>query len=887
MPNVAVVEQLGALQLNENQAPMGDVPLAEKLPIGQPDGTTVKISTNMRAMILKKNTPVFKYDIKIIAYFKRDGREIAREISSSHEKGPKKENDKSACSSIYRLACDQCPELSKGFFFYDRQALLYSLSDFKKEVIETTIAGKKIEGFPNFVKAEFKITKVAESFQTSSNEIGKAVNIRPARADVTLLESLNMMASGHALENPNVFTKNNCIHYLSHPDRNIAIGEVRGQGMQASSVGATKAVRVLQGKNPTPTAYLITELKTTLFHPNHAPLLNVFREIRGFATNLTATSGWAREHIQNYKGLCCYSDYGSSEGLENDRKMVKIHSFGETARNQKFEKSDGKVSSVFDYFKGRYEKILKFPDLFTVVVMGARGGRLMNIPVELLTFCDKQIVKTQQMEAKVQADLIKMSASKPQDRKKITNQVADSIGLGNGDGHFFTLSPPEVVEGRVLPKPVILGGGIKPNEKKSCFWNTKPEGPSTDFSIQHFSDGKSLSTWDVVFHESEPLESAVHHLIGTMTQMGMKVNAPNFVCIKNNDLRTIFDNAKKRNVELLMFITKSNREYHKEIKVLEHEFDIRTQDIRFETALKFERQQNTRRNLVNKINVKLGGINYEVESPTFTKDRIIIGLETSQNSTMGDGLICVGFSANMMAKETQFCGGYMFTQRSNDIYGSVLKDIVRDVIKKTCTHPCRVQNKPQELFFFLSGITEGQYSLINERYSNLIREGWFAAVSGGKPISFVPAITIVAVSKIHNTRLYLEGTTGTTNIVAGTVVDKIIVNPVLSEWYMAGAVARQGTVKTSKYTVVFNTSKKWTLSTLLAFTYALCYNHQIIYSPISHPVPLYMAGDMSERGSNILGFHRANYKNEELDLARINAELSYSNRKLFGTRFNA
>ncbi|ULT90216.1 hypothetical protein L3Y34_008523 [Caenorhabditis briggsae] len=104
---------------------------------------------------------------------------------------------------------------------------------------------------------------------------------------------------------------------------------------------------------------------------------------------------------------------------------------------------------------------------------------------------------------------------------------------------------------------------------------------------------------------------------------------------------------------------------------------------------------------------------------------------------------------------------------------------------------------------------------------------------------------------------------------------------------MAGAVARQGTVKTSKYTVVFNTSKKWTLSTLEAFTYALCYNHQIIYSPISHPVPLYMAGDMSERGSNILGFHRANYKNEELDLARINAELSYSNRKLFGTRFNA
>ncbi|PIC13699.1 hypothetical protein B9Z55_027564 [Caenorhabditis nigoni] len=84
-----------------------------------------------------------------------------------------------------------------------------------------------------------------------------AVNIQSARADVTLLESLNMMACGSALGNPNGFTKNNCIHYLSHPDRNIAIGGVSGQGMQSSSVGATKAVRVLQERIPTPTAYLI------------------------------------------------------------------------------------------------------------------------------------------------------------------------------------------------------------------------------------------------------------------------------------------------------------------------------------------------------------------------------------------------------------------------------------------------------------------------------------------------------------------------------------------------------------------------------------------------------------------------------------------------------
>ncbi|PIC13697.1 hypothetical protein B9Z55_027563 [Caenorhabditis nigoni] len=60
---------------------------------------------------------------------------------------------------------------------------------------------------------------------------------------------------------PNGFIKNNCIHYLSHPDRNIAIGGVKGQGMQFSSVGATKAVRVLQGRNPTQ-EFLEIELKS-------------------------------------------------------------------------------------------------------------------------------------------------------------------------------------------------------------------------------------------------------------------------------------------------------------------------------------------------------------------------------------------------------------------------------------------------------------------------------------------------------------------------------------------------------------------------------------------------------------------------------------------------
>lgn len=44
------------------------------------------------------------------------------------------------------------------------------------------------------------------------------------------------------------------------------------------------------------------------------------------------------------------------------------------------------------------------------------------------------------------------------------------------------------------------------------------------------------------------------------------------------------------------------------------------------------------------------------------------------------------------------------------------------------------------------------------------------------------------------------------NLEPGTVVDHTIVSPVYSEFYLASAVARQGTTKAAKYTIIFSTN---------------------------------------------------------------------------------
>lgn len=52
----------------------------------------------------------------------------------------------------------------------------------------------------NFVRAQFKIAKVAESFQSTSNDLMKAFSSTPALVDNTLCEALNIVISGPAYD---------------------------------------------------------------------------------------------------------------------------------------------------------------------------------------------------------------------------------------------------------------------------------------------------------------------------------------------------------------------------------------------------------------------------------------------------------------------------------------------------------------------------------------------------------------------------------------------------------------------------------------------------------------------------------------------------------------
>jgi len=75
---------------------------------------------------------------------------------------------------------------------------------------------------------------------------------------------------------------------------------------------------------------------------------------------------------------------------------------------------------------------------------------------------------------------------------------------------------------------------------------------------------------------------------------------------------------------------------------------------------------------------------------------------------------------------------------------------------------------------------------------------------------------------------------------------------------------------------------------------SLCYEHQIVYSAVSIPEPVYQADELAKRGMEIFKELRALIPNRiprrddgTLDFQQLNDYLSYKNSKLESTRFTA
>ncbi|EGT41709.1 hypothetical protein CAEBREN_01938 [Caenorhabditis brenneri] len=504
MKNLSLCENAG--QADAKAPKLGFKPLAAKMPRNTTKGTKVQVETNIRKLTIAKNQPIYKYSVQVLyVYLNKDGAEATIEMSKSAKKGLQHEADKNRCQKMYQLAAQKNAALqSGGPYFYDRQASLYTLTQLKTQKICFT-ESQGISRRPNFVRAEFKLEKVDQSFQSTSNDIAKTVNSCPALADKTALEALNIIVSGPAFENQNVVTIGKCVHYLIDTAGVDIPSKEYSEGGLYSGIGASKSVKTLEGTDKKePSLYMTTEMKTTLFHPDNWPLVSIFQTYKDFHFKLEANSFAGKRLEKAFVGLEVVLDYGQNKGLGEDGSIMKIRGFGPSAKATHFQ-TDGVDTTVFAYFQKKYGITLKYPDLFTIEAKGKTGK--IHLPAELLILCPSQVVTNDQMINNEQADMIRLSAAKPHLRKSITDTVARKVGLASNNIYgFIKVEDPVKVEGIVLNKPKIVFA----DNKVANLADPRARIPTDFAKAGKYAIAKELTNWELVFMQREEINSRVH-----------------------------------------------------------------------------------------------------------------------------------------------------------------------------------------------------------------------------------------------------------------------------------------------------------------------------------------------------------------------------------------
>lgn len=113
-------------------------------------------------------------------------------------------------------------------------------------------------------------------------------------------------------------------------------------------------------------------------------------------------------------------------------------------------------------------------------------------------------------------------------------------------------------------------------------------------------------------------------------------------------------------------------------------------------------------------------------------------------------------------------------------------------------------------------------------------------------------LSMIVANKLQSIRFFNSNINQTDrapeqNVKPGTVIDHTVVHPLFAEFFLNSHRAIQGTSRTPKYTILYDDSKML-ISDFETITYQLCYGHQIIFSPVSLPSPIYIANRYAERG---------------------------------------
>ncbi|KAI1710487.1 piwi domain-containing protein [Ditylenchus destructor] len=613
----------------------------------------------------------------------------------------------------------------------------------------------------------------------------------------------------------------------------------------------------------------------------------------------------------------------------NRKRSFKIGNLTENiVREYLIKEENGQREYMPGFFQRQYSINLRIVDAPAVMVGGYVSPNQKFVeayPIELLEIMDGQRVATGKLEQWISSSLTKENVVIPRERHKRILDHAKGLGLfknnNNTENNILSAFGIDIdresnsLKANHVNHPAIIYGKDKRVNPKECAeWESK---------MEQYRFPATVGLWIVLMVEGHEQLSRefVKKFKERAMQKGIKFKTPAELKLPVKELPieiTISDanswekNFKicaMKNIDIALFIDPKESPTHGLLKYYEAKYKVVTQHITTRVAedvAKFNKAQ-TRDNIVNKFNCKMGGLNYAPVAAESVREfdlgkgeTLVIGYDVCHKETHYKNGKCidpsvVGICANMAKHPHIFCGDYFFQEnRKESVDSDQLADRVKWVLE-TAKAQRVAQGKylPKYLFILRDGVSHGQYKMV-------IDEELPAIVAGCKAFdkNYSPKIVVVICTKRHSNRFFETEMNGNgpamKNLMPGSVMDDKFSTEGLEEYFMLSHNPIKGTAKVTAYQILEN-QMNLTKGQVQDFLHSLCFSHQIVNKAVSLPEPVYQADRLAERGflnyetmSNVAP-DDVPFNSEEnaMDYSRLNELLSFRGSKLGWTRTTA
>ncbi|KAK2751052.1 Nucleolar Complex 2 protein [Myotisia sp. PD_48] len=292
-------------------------------------------------------------------------------------------------------------------------------------------------------------------------------------------------------------------------------------------------------------------------------------------------------------------------------------------------------------------------------------------------------------------------------------------------------------------------------------------------------------------------------------------------------------------------------------------------------------------NLALKVNLKLGGVNHQLETPQNDQFRariMYLGIDVT-HPTGTDSIPNAPSIAGVVANCDSLLGQWPASLRVQERRVEIVQSLSEMVIERLKSWKDQ-KFLPQKIVVYRDGVSESQYQQVLDSELNAINnaiETYYGTVCR-------PKVTMIIVGKRHHTRFYpanrehIDERSG--NVVAGTVVDRGCTMVRNFDFFLVAHTGIKGTSRPAHY-VVLSDESKFPADELQAMTHNLSYVFGRATRSVSIATPAYYADILCERGRCYLYdvFHRKHNASASTYQPETSKWISGVHRDLAGSMF--